>query len=78
MIFLQYRGRRSIQKVCHSPGGRGLTKKCDIGGRGYEPKSGVTPSKIYCFKDRIAMTLTSKVVIRPLNLLVNVASYVDS
>ena len=39
----------AIQKVCLSPrGGRGLTKmmtKCDIGGRGSEPKSDVTSSK---------------------------------
>ena len=44
-------------------------------GRGMSQRKNVTPSKKYCFNNRIRMTL--KVVIIPLHLLLNVALHVD-
>ena len=54
---------------------RGLFKSMTQG-KGYEPKSDVTPLKIYCFNNRIRVTL--KVVITPLQLLFDVAFNVDN
>ena len=45
-----------IQKVSHSPRGRGLANKitkCYIEGRGSKPKNDAIPSKIYFFKNYI-------------------------
>ena len=50
-------------------------KTCDKGGRGYEPKSDVTPSIKYYLKNRIRLT---KSCMTPLHLLSNVAFHVDN
>ena len=45
-------------------------------GRGYEPKSDVSPLKKYCSNNRIRMTL--KILITPLLLLFHVKLHVDN
>ena len=65
--------------MCHSPRGKGLTKKmtyCDSEGRGYEPKRDVTLSKKYYFNNRIRKPL--RLVITPLHLIFDVDFLVDN
>ena len=63
--------------VNHLVGGRLIKKisKCDIGGRGYESKSRVTPSIKYCLNNPITMTKSWMTL---LHLLSNVAFPVDN
>ena len=51
------KGPGAIQKVCHSPKGRGVAKKMtkyNIG-EGSRPKSEITLSKIYCSENCISI-----------------------